>query len=303
MSRFMTYIRFIKKLKQFHKNRNLENVLREDWSSCRELEEFCRDITSITEAGPEMRFQQKQAEYLALQKQIRSVAMDYWAELDSQMCYKKDAGKLEAVEKATRDYADVIAGVDQIADTTEALATFFRYTITDVERLVTLSDELENVEDYFTIQKFRFGDRMNLELELNDEELLSARMPRLVLQPLVENAVAHGLEEKTGEGIVKVVVESSRNVLYIYVKDDGVGMDTEQMEKLNEIFSAQNRTRKRFGDGRNRKGGIALPNVNSRIKLLFGEDYGLHVFSSEGMGTEIRMLLPLIYDDGEINLR
>ena len=276
MSRFMTYIRFIKKLKQFHKNRNLENVLREDWSSCRELEEFCRDITSITEAGPEMRFQQKQAEYLALQNQI-----------NPHFLYNT----LEAIR------------ADEIADTTEALATFFRYTITDVERLVTLSDELENVEDYFTIQKFRFGDRMNLDLELNDEELLSARMPRLVLQPLVENAVAHGLEEKTGEGTVKVVVESSRNVLYIYVKDDGVGMYTEQMEKLNEIFSAQNRTRKRFGDGRNRKGGIALPNVNSRIKLLFGEDYGLHVFSSEGMGTEIRMLLPLIYDDGEINLR
>lgn len=283
MSRFMTYIRFIKKLKQFHKDRNLENVLREDWSSCRELEEFCRDITSITEAGPEMRLQQKQAEYLALQNQI-----------NPHFLYNT----LEAIRADA-----LIAGVDQIADTTEALATFFRYTITDVERLVTLSDELENVEDYFTIQKFRFGDRMNLELELNDEELLSARMPRLVLQPLVENAVAHGLEEKTGEGTVKVVVESSRNVLYIYVKDDGVGMDTEQMEKLNEIFSAQNRTRKRFGDGRNRKGGIALPNVNSRIKLLFGEDYGLHVFSSEGMGTEIRMLLPLIYDDGEINLR
>ena len=278
MSRFMTYIRFIKKLKQFHKDRNLENVLREDWSSCRELEEFCRDITSITEAGPEMRFQQKQAEYLALQNQI-----------NPHFLYNT----LEAIRADA-----LIAGVDQIADTTEALATFFRYTITDVERLVTLSDELENVEDYFTIQKFRFGDRMNLELELNDEEILSARMPRLVLQPLVENAVAHGLEEKTGEGTVKVVVESSRNVLYIYVKDD-----TEQMEKLNEIFSAQNRTRKRFGDGRNRKGGIALPNVNSRIKLLFGEDYGLHVFSSEGMGTEIRMLLPLIYDDGEINLR
>ena len=261
MSRLMTYIHFIKKLKQFHKDRNLENVLREDWSSCKELAEFCNDITSITEAGPEMRFQQKQAEYLALQNQI-----------NPHFLYNT----LEAIRADA-----LIAGVDQIADTTEALATFFRYTI----------------------QKFRFGDRMNLELELNDEELLSARMPRLVLQPLVENAVAHGLEEKTGEGTVKVVVESSRNVLYIYVKDDGVGMDTEQMEKLNEIFSAQNRTRKRFGDGRNRKGGIALPNVNSRIKLLFGEDYGLHVFSSEGMGTEIRMLLPLIYDDGEINLR
>lgn len=283
MSRFMTYIRFIKKLKQFHKDRNLENVLWEDWSSCRELEEFCRDITSITEAGPEMRFQQKQAEYLALQNQI-----------NPHFLYNT----LEAIRADA-----LIAGVDQIADTTEALATFFRYTITDVDRLVTLSDELENVEDYFTIQKFRFGDRMDLELELNDEELLSARMPRLVLQPLVENAVVHGLEEKTGEGIVKVVVESSRNVLYVYVKDDGVGMDTEQMEKLNEIFSAQNRTRKRFGDGKNRKDGIALPNVNSRIKLLFGEDYGLHVFSSEGMGTEIRMILPLLYDDGEINLR
>ena len=283
MSRLMTYIHFIKKLKQFHKDRNLENVLREDWSSCKELAEFCNDITSITEAGPEIRFQQKQAEYLALQNQI-----------NPHFLYNT----LEAIRADA-----LIAGVDQIADTTEALATFFRYTITDVDRLVTLSDELENVEDYFTIQKFRFGDRMDLELELNDEELLSARMPRLVLQPLVENAVAHGLEEKTGEGTVKVVVESSRNVLYIYVKDDGVGMDTEQMEKLNEIFSAQNRTRKRFGDGRNRKGGIALPNVNSRIKLLFGEDYGLHVFSSEGMGTEIRMLLPLISDDGEITLR
>ena len=283
MSRLMTYIHFIKKLKQFHKDRNLENVLREDWSSCKELAEFCNDITSITEAGPEMRFQQKQAEYLALQNQI-----------NPHFLYNT----LEAIRADA-----LIAGVDQIADTTEALATFFRYTITDVDRLVTLSDELENVEDYFTIQKFRFGDRMDLELELNDEELLSARMPRLVLQPLVENAVVHGLEEKTGEGIVKVVVESSRNVLYVYVKDDGVGMDTEQMEKLNEIFSAQNRTRKRFGDGKNRKGGIALPNVNSRINLLFGEDYGLHVFSSEGMGTEIRMLLPLIYDDGEINLR
>lgn len=283
MSRLMTYIRFIKKLKQFHKDRNLENVLREDWSSCKELAEFCNDITSITEAGPEMRFQQKQAEYLALQNQI-----------NPHFLYNT----LEAIRADA-----LIAGVDQIADTTEALATFFRYTITDVDRLVTLSDELENVEDYFTIQKFRFGDRMDLELELNDEELLSARMPRLVLQPLVENAVVHGLEEKTGEGIVKVVVESSRNVLYVYVKDDGVGMDTEQMEKLNEIFSTQNRTRKRFGDGKNRKGGIALPNVNSRIKLLFGEDYGLHVFSSEGMGTEIRMILPLIYDDEEINLR
>lgn len=283
MSRLMTYIHFIKKLKQFHKDRNLENVLREDWSSCKELAEFCNDITSITEAGPEMRFQQKQAEYLALQNQI-----------NPHFLYNT----LEAIRADA-----LIAGVDQIADTTEALATFFRYTITDVERLVTLPDELENVEDYFTIQKFRFGDRMDLELELNDEELLSARMPRLVLQPLVENAVVHGLEEKTGEGIVKVVVESSRNVLYVYVKDDGVGMDTEQMEKLNEIFSAQNRTRKRFGDGKNRKGGIALPNVNSRIKLLFGEDYGLHVFSSEGMGTEIRMILPLLYDDGEINLR
>ena len=70
MSRLMTYIHFIKKLKQFHKDRNLENVLREDWSSCKELAEFCNDITSITEAGPEMRFQQKQAEYLALQNQI-----------------------------------------------------------------------------------------------------------------------------------------------------------------------------------------------------------------------------------------
>ena len=263
MSRFMTYIRFIKKLKQFHKNRNLENVLREDWSSCRELEEFCRDITSITEAGPEMRFQQKQAEYLALQNQI-----------NPHFLYNT----LEAIRADA-----LIAGVDQIADTTEALATFFRYTITDVERLVTLSDELENVEDYFTIQKFRFGDRMNLELELNDEELLSARMPRLVLQPLVENAVRYGVD-KRGFRIINISAETKEDAAVIAVTDHGSGIPDEVVRSL------------KAGQGK----GVGLLNVHKRLQSLYGEEGGLQITVTEN-GSRVAFRIPLgkIEDLGE----
>ena len=90
----------------------------------------------------------------------------------------------------------LLADCADIAETTEALATFFRYTISNVQEYVTFSDELDNAENYFTIQRCRFGDKLEMELEMENEDLLEARMPKLILQPLVENAVVHGLEGK-----------------------------------------------------------------------------------------------------------
>lgn len=265
-----------RKLKQFARERNVEKILKEDWSGYPELQLFCKDLDQILEGMPEDQLQQKQAEYLALQNQI-----------NPHFLYNT----LEAIRADA-----LVAGCENIADTTEALATFFRYTITDVRRFVTLSDELDNVDNYFIIQKFRFGDKLDMNVELESEELMGARMPKLLLQPLVENAVSHGLECKVGEGMVTIAVESSERNLFISVKDNGLGMPQDKVTELNSIFYSQDKTRKRYGQEKNRKGGIALPNVNSRIKLLFGEDYGLHVFSVEGVGTELRMTLPLLFE-------
>lgn len=276
--RIWSKIRLGRKLKQFARERNVEKILKDDWSGYPELQLFCKDLDQILERMPEEQLQQKQAEYLALQNQI-----------NPHFLYNT----LEAIRADA-----LVAGCGNIADTTEALATFFRYTITDVRRFVTLSDELDNVDNYFIIQKFRFGDKLDMNLELEDEELMGARMPKLLLQPLVENAISHGLECKVGQGMVTIAVERSEKNLFISVKDDGLGMPEEKVRELNTIFCSQDRTRKRYGQEEKRKGGIALPNVNSRIKLLFGENYGLHIFSVEGVGTELRMTLPLRFDGG-----
>ena len=274
--RIWSKIRLSRKLKQFARERTVEKILKEDWSGYPELQLFCKDLDQILEGMPEDQLQQKQAEYLALQNQI-----------NPHFLYNT----LEAIRADA-----LVAGCENIADTTEALATFFRYTITDVRRFVTLSDELDNVDNYFIIQKFRFGDKLDMNVELESEELMGARLPKLLLQPLVENAVSHGLECKVGEGMVTIAVESSERNLFISVKDNGLGMPQDKVTELNSIFYSQDKTRKRYGQEKNRKGGIALPNVNSRIKLLFGEDYGLHVFSVEGVGTELRMTLPLLFE-------
>lgn len=214
----------------------------------------------------------KQAEYLALQNQI-----------NPHFLYNT----LEAIR------GDALCeGAKGIADITKALATFFRYTITEVGYEVTLEDELSNVENYFTIQQYRFGDKLRMQVVMpEDDELLHARLPKLTLQPLVENAISHGLENKIGAGKLTVLVEYSENQLYITVKDDGVGIDEENLQKLNDRLRqpADQERRERF-----QKEGIALANVNSRIRLLYGSGYGLHIYSVLGIGTKVKVTLPLL---------
>ena len=121
------------------------------------------------------------------------------------------------------------AGLDTVAKMTEALSTFFRYTISNVEHLVSLEDELRNIENYYVIQRYRFGERINLSIEYDDEddrdELGKCRMPKLTLQPIVENAIIHGIERKIGRGNIRIKLEATSRRLMITVSDDGVGMD------------------------------------------------------------------------------
>lgn len=261
MSRFMTYIRFIKKLKQFHKNRNLENVLREDWSSCRELEEFCRDITSITEAGPEMRFQQKQAEYLALQNQINPHFL--YNTLDSIMWMIE-----------SERYQDAVFMV-------HALGKLFRISLSRGRNIITVGEELQHAGSYLDIQKYRYKNKFTSFFEV-EEGIEKYRTIKLIIQPLIENAIYYGMEYMDGEGEIYIRAYTKDQELFIEVADNGPGMPEEQVAGL---LTEESETRSRGS-------GIGLKNVHQRIQLYFGTEYGLEIESEPDEGTTVRIHLP-----------
>ncbi len=216
----------------------------------------------------------KQAEYLALQNQI-----------NPHFLYNT----LEAIRGDA-----IYAGVTSIAETTEALSSFFRYTITEVNTLVTLADELENAENYFKIQQYRFDDKIKMLIHYPDGEMNGHlyRLPKLTLQPIIENAVFHGLEGKTNGGYITIQIETTNKSLLIHISDNGLGIPEEKLNKLNE--SLEEAAIPTTHDELRTKGGIALRNVSRRIKLLFGEDYGIHIYSIVGLGTDVHITLPKI---------
>ncbi|MFT3849078.1 MAG: sensor histidine kinase [Propionivibrio sp.] len=218
------------------------------------------------------RLSNRQAQYLALQNQI-----------NPHFLYNT----LEAIR------GDALSmGMRDIAAITEALATFFRYTISNMDNLVSLEEELGNAENYFAIQNYRFGERISMQvtLEVGSEAAVDYMIPKLTLQPIIENAIIHGLEGQVGPGKVSVDIATDGSRLLIDVKDDGIGMSEDVLEGLSRRLVSPDAAAHR--DEKHR-GGIALANVNNRIKLLFGEQYGLRVSSIEGTGTSVEIQLPV----------
>lgn len=182
----------------------------------------------------------------------------------------------------------LLADLDSVGEMCEALANFFRYTISNMRDLVTIEDEIKNIQNYFYIQKYRFGDRMHLNVEYDkaDKDLIfEYTIPKLTLQPIVENAIIHGIERKIGEGTVTIRLILTEKRVLIEIIDDGVGMDEEALDKINK--NIQNRV-----ENSKSSNGIAITNVNNRIKLLFGEAYGIIVYSKPGIGTNVEIALP-----------
>ncbi len=274
---FIKRIRLYRKLAAFRRTKDLDQLLKADWEGDPLLEPLFNAISQRLHNEENEKLQQKQAEVLALQNQI-----------NPHFLYNT----LEAIRSDA-----LMADCEDIADTTEALATFFRYTISDVQEYVTFSDELDNVENYFTVQRCRFGDKIDLDLQMENEALLEARMPKLILQPLVENAVIHGLEGKLDGGQVKIEIENSVSTLFLKVRDNGLGMDEGDVDRINAVL--QNIGTPDHQSPR-RRGGIALRNVNNRIQLMFGEDYGLRIYSRKGVGTECVLTMPLMLDNSRL---
>ena len=185
----------------------------------------------------------------------------------------------------------LIHGQKDIAMMTEKLSRFFRYAISNRENLVRLEEETAHIDDYYYIQKQRFGDRFDMKILMEDAALGQCYVPKLVLQPLVENAIVHGLERSKNGGIVTIHIIRVSDKIVIEIADNGVGMQESTLNSLNErLRSGQYRLPTHRGRGT----GIAVQNVNARIRLTFGEEFGIHYRSLEGEGTRAVVTLPYV---------
>jgi two-component system LytT family sensor kinase len=156
-------------------------------------------------------------------------------------------------------------------------ADFTRYSFRQAGEFTTLADEMGNIEKYLTLERARFGDRLHIRWRIAPE-VLGVVVPFLSIQPLVENAVRHGLAGRPGGGTVAVTAEDVGPDCVISVEDDGIGMDPEDVGRSRENDPAGSH--------------VGLGNVDDRLRAAFGEDYGLIVETAQNAGTKIIVRLP-----------
>jgi multi-sensor signal transduction histidine kinase len=172
---------------------------------------------------------------------------------------------------------------DKAVNIVTALAKFFRISLSKGKNIITVKDEVEHVRNYLMIQNMRFKNRFEYSIDM-DEKVLSYSSLKLMLQPLVENAIYHGMEFMDGDGEIDVKVFKEDDSLYFTITDNGLGMSEDMVETLlSKDFVPS------------KKGsGIGVKNVNERIKLYFGSEYGLKVESEPDEGTKITIHLPAV---------
>lgn len=183
-------------------------------------------------------------------------------------------------------------GADNIEEMTRALSGMFRYSISRKGKTKALmEEELANVNNYLRIQQYRFRNKINI-TETIDPAAKKCCVPKLLIQPIVENAVFYGLEPKTGERNLNIEACCTGKKLIVKVEDNGVGMSFDKLRTINDAMCSG----VSMGDnGRGTQLGIV--NVNERLRLLYGEEFGLRIFSCPKVGTTIEMVLPIIIEE------
>jgi two-component system sensor histidine kinase YesM len=149
---------------------------------------------------------------------------------------------------------------------------------------VPLKEELAILKDYLTIQSYRYEERLSVSIDIPDQ-YLNAMIPKLSLQPLIENSIQHGLEKLEGACQITVSATELKDCLCITVSDNGPGISEQRLEKLNnnEINPSGN--------------SIGIKNIDERLKIVFGSEYGLKIESTIGYGTQVHMLIPYKGDE------
>lgn len=186
---------------------------------------------------------------------------------------------LDTISRMARDY-----DAEDIVRLVDALTNMFRIGLSHGKDIITVKEEITHVSNYLYIQKIRYKDKLNYVIHV-DESLYAVEVPKLILQPLVENAIYHGVKAKRGGGTITITGVPEGENLVFTVQDDGAGMLQEKVEELNRRMSERSvlDEKKSFG----------LFYIRERIQLCYGKGYGVHVESTLGEGTRVTITLPL----------
>ncbi len=176
------------------------------------------------------------------------------------------------------------SGNDEIAEDILSLSQLFRLVLNRGESIVLVKTEVELLEHYLHIQKMRFGKRLQYEISM-DETILEEEIPKLILQPFVENAIVHGFEKAGGEYVLSVVGSKEEKRMIFQIKDTGVGMSKEQMEAIWDTADNRKYASQRIGR-------YAIKNVKERLELIYHENYELGIESTVGQGTTVTIAVP-----------
>ncbi len=174
---------------------------------------------------------------------------------------------------------------DDIVDIVVALTHLFRISLSKGREVIPLSEEIQHVESYLIIQMARYEDKLSYEIDISPE-IETQSVLKIILQPLVENAIYHGIKEKLTKGKIRIYGYQEDNKLVLVVEDNGIGFEPDRLMQMNESFHAVRQSSEDRGYG--------LYNVNERIKLSHGSGYGLKIESERGRGSRIVVRLPLM---------
>lgn len=172
----------------------------------------------------------------------------------------------------------------ETANIVQSFSKLLRKSIDWTNDIISIRQELDLVETYLKIQKYRYREKLNYVFEV-DEDLWEYSIPKFSLQPIVENAIFHGIEMKEEDGTVRIIVKKLEKEIEILINDDGNGMTLERLEQVRQRLLSE--------DANSESESIGLINVNQRIKLHFGEEYGITINSTYGSSTTVEIKLPL----------
>ncbi len=223
------------------------------------VEQMVERMDNLMRESTEKQEKLRSAELALLQAQINPHFL--YNTLDT-IIWLIEAEKSEAAEKMVSDLSD-----------------FFRHTLSNGKDIVSLEDERKQVTSYLQIQQVRYKDILTYSIDIEDE-VLGKMLPKLTLQPLVENALYHGIKEKRGGGSIKVKGAKFGDEIIIKVTDDGAGITPERLVELRNAMNGEERV------------GFGLVTVHERLKLFFGTAAGLEVESVIGEGTTITVHIP-----------
>lgn len=223
-----------------------------------------KDIKELIDQNYVMTLQEKESELAALQAQINPHFL--YNTLDSL-------------------YWQVVEiGNDEIAENILALSQLFRLVLSQGQKEVTVEQEMELISRYLQIQKMRFTKRLNYEIEV-EESVKKVKIPKLILQPFVENAIVHGFENITVPCYLKVTVREEKEFLYCSIQDTGIGMNQNQIAEIYEEEPVQY--------SKQRIGKYAIKNIRERLELKYQQDFKLEITSEVGKGTMVVLRIPL----------